>query len=169
MFQNASNFNGNIGDWAISNVTSLTQTFFQASSFNQNIAGWNTSNNGGLIETFREAPSFNQPIGSWDTGKVTDMRLTFFAASAFDQGLGSWNIASVSNTSSMDNMLYQSGLSNANYSSTLIGWAVDAGAYALTNFTLGAAGLYYNSSATSARSNLANTYGWTITDSGLGT
>ena len=169
MFYAASNFNGNIGDWAISNVTTLFQTFYAASSFNQNIAGWNTSNVGSLLYAFYEASSFNQPIGSWDTGKVYDMRLVFYDAPAFDQSLGSWNIASVYNTTSMDAMLTGSGLSNANYSSTLIGWAIDAGAYALTDFTLSASGLYYNSSATAARTSLTDTYGWTITDSGLGT
>jgi hypothetical protein len=97
------------------------------------------------------------------------MKLAFIQAFAFDQSLGSWNIASVSNATSMDTMLYQSGLSNANYSSTLIGWAIDAGVYALTDFTLGADGLYYNSSATAARTSLTDTYGWTITDAGLGT
>ena len=42
MFQDATNFNQPIGNWDISNVTTIESMFFKATSFNQDIGNWNT-------------------------------------------------------------------------------------------------------------------------------
>jgi len=62
-------------------------------------------------------------------------------------------------------MLNNTALSDANYSSTLIGWAAQA-PNIQSNVSLGASGLNYDSNAASARALLTGTYGWTITDAG---
>lgn len=51
---------------------------------------------------------------------VTDLDRAFEGASAFNQALGTWNISTVT---TMTSMFRGSGLKNANYSATLIGWA----------------------------------------------
>lgn len=51
---------------------------------------------------------------------VTDLDRAFEGASAFNQALGTWNISTVT---TMASMFRGSGLNNANYSATLIGWA----------------------------------------------
>jgi surface protein len=57
MFENATNFNSNIGNWDVSNVTDFERVFYISSAFN----------NGG-------SPS----IGNWNTSKVTTMLGMFY-------------------------------------------------------------------------------------------
>ena len=68
VFQNANQFNQNIGSWDISKVTDTAAMFNGASAFNNggsdSIAKWNTSNLEIANDMFRKAASFNQPSGS---------------------------------------------------------------------------------------------------------
>ena len=43
MFNNARDFNGDIGGWDTSNVTNISYMFFGANNFNQDISRWDTS------------------------------------------------------------------------------------------------------------------------------
>ena len=43
MFDNARQFNGNIGNWNTSAVTNMSSVFRNAKVFNQNIGNWDTS------------------------------------------------------------------------------------------------------------------------------
>jgi surface protein len=43
MFQGATNFNGNVSAWDVSNATNMTGIFLTQASFNQNISAWNVS------------------------------------------------------------------------------------------------------------------------------
>lgn len=115
-----SNFNRDISGWEVDNVTNMGNTF-RDSPFNQDISDWNTSNVTNMSQMFRDADSFNQDLGAWDVSEVTDMFRMFREASSFDQDLGSWEIYNVTD---MSQMLINSGLSVANYDSTLIGWAL---------------------------------------------
>ena len=154
MFKDASAFNQNIGSWVTSNVTNMDEMFANASAFDQDIGNWDTSSVTDMNLMFF-GTAFNQDISSWDTSSVTDMSSMFENASAFDQDIGSWDISNVSN---MSNMLDNSGLSIANYDSTLIGWSGQA---VQSGVTLGASGLEYRT-ASAERQSLIDDHSWTI-------
>jgi surface protein len=130
-FRDCANFNGNLGNWDISNVTSIFRMFqgasifnnggfdsiknwvttnitdmrdlFVVSAFNQPIGNWNLSSCTLMSGVFDRASAFNQDIGSWNTSSVTNMSLMFRNANAFNQDIGSWDVSSVTNMSSMFN------------------------------------------------------------------
>jgi hypothetical protein len=83
----------------------------------------------------------------------------FSGATAFNQNLGSLNIVNVSN---MTTMLDSCGISKANYSATLTGWASQA-PNIQSNVTLGATGRQYDTPGSASRAILTSApYNWTI-------
>ena len=74
MFQYASGFNQDLGDWDMTSATSLVRIFNGASAFNN--AATNTLNN-------------------WDISNVTSLEMSFSGADAFNQDISSWNTSSV--------------------------------------------------------------------------
>jgi surface protein len=95
--------------------------FYAATSFNQPIGNWNIANVIDIFGMFQNATAFNQDIGSWNTGSVTGFNSMFRSATSFSQNLSSWplRLAGVSATSIFQN----SGMSTANYTDTIVGWA----------------------------------------------
>jgi surface protein len=137
--------------------------FNGATAFNQNIGNWNTANVISMSQMFYAAAAFNQNIGSWNTANVTTMSNMFNGAAAFNQNIGNWSLnAAVILTS----MLNNSGMDCTNYGNTLIGW--NANGSTPSDRVLGATGRTYGPTATAARANLvlatgSGGKGWTIT------
>ena len=101
LFANCTNFNQDISNWDVSNVTDMSIMFGNASAFNQDIGDWNVGNVTNMNSMFRMASSFNQDIGDWNVGNVTDMNYMFLMAPVFNQDIGDWNVGNVTNMNSM--------------------------------------------------------------------
>ncbi|MDA7731025.1 BspA family leucine-rich repeat surface protein [Flavobacteriaceae bacterium] len=94
-------FNQDISSWDLSNVTDISEMFFNQKTFNQDISSWDVSNVNRMVSTFTGTESFNQPLDSWDVSNVTDMNSMFWYAKAFNQDLNSWDVSNVTDMNSM--------------------------------------------------------------------
>ena len=100
MFENADVFNQDIGDWDVDSVTDMNHMFDEANSFNQDIGDWNVSSVIDMDEMFYSADDFNQDISDWDVSSVTDMYRMFYRAFSFSQDISSWATDNVTSCSS---------------------------------------------------------------------
>lgn len=88
---------------------------------NSSFSSWDTTAATDMREIFFNCVSFNQDISSWDVQNVTNMRNMFTGASVFNYNLGNWNLyLSLTN---MASIFSGSGMSTANYTDTIVGWA----------------------------------------------
>ena len=61
--------------WDVSNVRTQMKHMFQgATAFNQDIGDWNTVK---MEHMFESAANFNQDIGDWNTSKVNNMTVFY--------------------------------------------------------------------------------------------
>lgn len=111
----------NILHWNTNSIMEM-QGMFRDSNFNGDISNWDVSNVSNMANMFLYNSSFNIDISNWNVAKVQNMSSMFRGATNFDQNLGSWDISSVTN---MQNMFNDVTLSTANYDATLIGWTTD--------------------------------------------
>lgn len=89
-FYNATAFNSDISNWDVSNITAMYSLFY-GTSFNQDISGWDVSNVTAMDAMFSFTP-FNQDISGWEVSKVTSMSYMFSSTTAFNQDLTSWPV-----------------------------------------------------------------------------
>ncbi|MFT6200659.1 MAG: surface protein [Vicingaceae bacterium] len=155
MFSYAESFNQNINSWNISNASIIVGMFIHAKSYNQPMDNWDVSGLSSLAHLFHGAESFNQDLSSWNTSYVNTFSQMFLNAKAFDRNLGSWDLSSLGVVAY--NTFDSSGISTANYDSTLIAWNSK---YRNRNVTIGASDITYCSSAAARISLIAN--GWTF-------
>lgn len=124
--QSCTNFDGSLGAWDVSGITSFSQTFRACSSFNghgltnwntvsaetlhsmfddaitfnQNLY-WNTSNVTSMTRTFQNAVAFNGDVSGWDTSEVRTFNLMFNGCQNFTQNLNMWNVTNGTNFADM--------------------------------------------------------------------
>jgi surface protein len=119
---------------------------------------------------FYGCSAFAADLSSWNTGQVLNMSAMFYDADAYRSNMSSWNLAKITTSAGLDNfMALATGLSRANYDSTLVGW--NANKAACRNDlrpNLGGSTYTCGSAADTARSALV-AYGWTVTDGGCAT
>jgi len=157
MFEDSMAFNQYIGDWDVSSVTDMEAMFKENLVFNQDIGNWDVSSVVNMEAVFEDAIAFNQDISDWDVSNVEEMWDLFSGAAAFNQNIGNWTLHPDVN---LTRALKFSGMDCDNYTATLVGW--EANNPNVTNRNLGASGMFYGTSAVTARNILVNDRGWNI-------
>ena len=92
-----SEFNGDISNWDVSNVTSMAYMFYESYNFNGNISNWNVSGVTNMHRMFFSSRLFNKDISNWDVSNVTDMSYMFAFTKSFEQNIGNWNFENIKN------------------------------------------------------------------------
>ena len=98
-----SDFNGDIRNWNVSNVTTMEKMFRWNKKFEGDLSNWNVSNVTNMEGCF-SGTIFNGDISKWNVSKVTNMRSMFFCAK-FNSDISKWNVSEVTN---MRTMFYSS-------------------------------------------------------------
>ncbi|MGP1363002.1 MAG: BspA family leucine-rich repeat surface protein, partial [Bacteroides sp.] len=102
-FYKCSSFNQDLSSWNVSNMTNMECMFLGCSSFNQDLSRWNVSNVTNMEYMFSGCSSFNQDLSRWNVSNVTNMEYMFYNCSSFNQDLSRWNVSNVTN---MEYMFY---------------------------------------------------------------
>jgi len=173
VFRGASKFNQPLNSWVMTGFTSLQNFFSGAVSFNQPLSNWNVGSCVNMQDMFNNAQRFNQDLSMWNVSGVTNMANMFTTASLFNQNLGAWQLNSGLTT--MSQIFRNSGMSTANYTDTIVGWAnhvfdnggapsgVNMSTQSNRTFDTSRSGGANFADAGAARTYLTTTATWTIT------
>ena len=86
-------FNGDIYNWDVSNVIATTM-MFSGSEFNGDISDWNVSSVKNAAAMFSNC-KFNQDISNWKTSSFVNMSQMFCNNKVFNQPIGKWDVSNV--------------------------------------------------------------------------
>ena len=70
VFNNREEFNGDMSNWDVSNVTNMEYMFDGCESFNCDISDWDVSNVEYMEYMFHGCKSFNQDISRWNVSNI---------------------------------------------------------------------------------------------------
>lgn len=121
-FGSCSAYYSDFSNWDVSDITSFSTTFYQSSFRGTGLANWNMSSATNLYLMMDGASNFNEDISGWNVSNVTDFMYMLRRAKAFNQNLGGWQLK-LSGTIQMFEIFRENGMSVANYTDTLVGWA----------------------------------------------
>ena len=88
-------FNGDISNWDVSNVTSMSDMFFGCEKFNCDISDWNVSNVKNMHNMFFGCNNFNQNLNKWDVSNIINMGDMFYGCESFRQNIDNWNVTDI--------------------------------------------------------------------------
>ena len=104
-----------------SNTTLFSAVFYNCSSLNADLGNWDVSNITNMASLFLGATIFQgQGLENWDVSNVTNMG-QMFRNTDFDNNIGNWQLNSGLTT--LGSIFRTSGISTANYTDTIVGWA----------------------------------------------
>jgi surface protein len=83
LFENATNFNGDVSKWDVSRVLTMERMVAGASSFNADLSRWDVSQVSNMQSMFEGASSFSGDLSSWNVSQVSNMHSMFKRASNF--------------------------------------------------------------------------------------
>ena len=90
-----SEFNGDISNWNVSNVTVMNGMFYECKKFNSDISNWDVSNVEDMSCMFYCCYKFNQDISEWNVSNVTDMSEMFYRCFKFNKDISKWDISNL--------------------------------------------------------------------------
>jgi surface protein len=108
-------------NWDVSSVTTLNRTFFGCNSLNIDVPDWDVSSVTDFSSCFNACIVFNSDLSNWNVSNAINLDFMFQDGFAFNQNLSTWNLKN--NLSTVANIFRNSGMSTANYTDTLVGWA----------------------------------------------
>jgi surface protein len=165
-------FNEDIGNWDVSNVTDMSDMLRTQPLFNQDIGSWDTSKVSKFVFMFYFSTAFNQDISGWDITGAWNMFGMLEGVVNYNHSFAGWDVSTIQANSRLLNPT--NNYSMENYDSTLIGWEASLQA-AYPNgvgYTFSPAPTFGNAKYTglgaggAARASLVNTFNWTFTDGG---
>jgi surface protein len=133
------------------------------SDSNNAVQNWNVSNVTQMTFAFEGSLSFNSDVSGWNTGSATAMNNMFQNCTSFNQDISAWNIINVTGA---DLMIDNTAMSNANYSDYLVGWESQVTTNGNPININCSCPAQYEAYASSARTSLNITHGWSFTDGG---
>jgi surface protein len=97
MFENATNFNANLGGWDVSELTLAHGMFSGAKAFKgDGLDKWKLPKLEDAYDMFMNAETFDADLRAWNVSSVQDMSNMFANAKAFTgRGLDQWNTRSL--------------------------------------------------------------------------
>ena len=111
-------FNDDISSWDVSNITNMTNMFYNCRFFNQDLSKWDVSSVTDMSGMFYGCSSFNGNIADWDVSGVTNMNFMFYECSEFVINLGNWNLNQLLSSNTNRMFLHCTAMENLYDSST---------------------------------------------------
>ena len=101
MFYDARTFNQDLSAWDVSNVETMYRMFYFNQALDFNPSAWNVSKVTNMLGMFYYAHAFNGDLSAWDVSKVTTMERMFMGASVFNGDISAWDVSGVTIMKSM--------------------------------------------------------------------
>jgi hypothetical protein len=128
VFASSSIGTANFNNWDISNVSVISQMFRNTSNYKGDMSNWNFVNNNNISLSFfmaAVAGVYDGEAGNWNVSGVSLFDDCFRYQTNWNCNLADWYINGLNpNLSSMYRMFRQGGISNEQYTDSIVGWAV---------------------------------------------